>query len=220
MGGWDMNTARDLPKIINEIQKGLISFVAGDNSSGKTALAIQLLVEFGIERNKKVLFLSTEQNKEAILARILSLITNIELLKILSKQINQNEYEKLCDVTKEISNSSIYINKNDNISAKTLLKELETLKQTNINLDVIIIDGINSATSWDEYSHKNLKKILLNNKTKLIMFGIESFTLSDLVDKRIYINRNGSDVSFYTKENSNKHDICKLSFINTLASLA
>jgi replicative DNA helicase len=214
-----MNTASNLPKIIKEIQKGGINLVTGDSASGKTALAIQFLIEFGIRQKKTVLFLSDYEKKDSVLARILSSVTNVELLNILNKHISHEEYKKLSDIASKISNSSIFINNNDNITVKSIIKELQVLKENEINVDYILIDGIDQIANWSEVDYEKIKRSLLKHKVSLIMFGMSQFVASVKADKTMLIKRKEDEINIYLNKDYKERNICNFKLIPKYAVL-
>lgn len=125
-----------LDDVIGGLFKGELTTIAARSGVGKTALALQIMLNAS-KQGKKVLFISREMSNEQIFMRNLSKNTGISIQKMKSKQLEAEEWRLIVKGMESLCEGNlIYIN--DRISTVSAMKK--RIRQ--IRPDLVIVDYI------------------------------------------------------------------------------
>lgn len=86
---------REIDKIFHGLKPSNLIIVAARTSMGKTTFALNVAEHLAISQNKKVLFFSMEMEKEVLLFKLISSLTNIEFESFINKRISEDDYQKI-----------------------------------------------------------------------------------------------------------------------------
>jgi replicative DNA helicase len=149
----------DLDSKLGGLQPSDLVILAGRPSMGKTALATN--IAYNIAKSYKaeqqpdgtiktvnggiVGFFSLEMSAEQLATRILSERAEIGSEKIRRGMIDENEFRKLVEVSREMSESPLYIDQTGGISIAQLAARARKLKRQK-GLDLLVIDYLQLLT--------------------------------------------------------------------------
>ena len=149
----------DLDSKMGGLQSSDLIILAGRPSMGKTALATN--IAYNIARNFKsemqpdgtrktmdggiVGFFSLEMSAEQLATRILTERAEIGSEKIRRGMIDENEFRKLVEVSREMSQSPLYIDQTGGISIAQLAARARKLKRQK-GLDLLVVDYLQLLT--------------------------------------------------------------------------
>jgi len=143
-----INTGYDsLSKLFSGFKRNQIAVLAARTSVGKTCMALNLIIN-QINRNKKVLYIDLEEQKEANYHRILSNITNYPLRDKLDDS-NLAEFErdivlKILELGKErLNDKNFYYVSKPNLTIENIREIASSLK----DIDLIVIDHLTKIKS-------------------------------------------------------------------------
>ena len=116
-----------LDDIIGGLFKGELTTIAARSGVGKTALALQIMLNC-MEQKKKVLFISREMSKEQVFMRNITKKCGVSTNAMKSKSLEEDDWRKVIEVMSEFSKENlIYIN--DKISTISgIRKRIRELK--------------------------------------------------------------------------------------------
>ncbi|MFA5692093.1 MAG: replicative DNA helicase [Acholeplasmataceae bacterium] len=131
-----------LDNYIHGLQKEELIILAARPSVGKTALAINIAINAAMSNKESqagVAFFSLEMSNEQLLMRMLSSLTNIEMRKLRTGSLNQNEWRHLEVFTDKMKQLNIYFDDAtsyniNHIRAKSRKLALEG------KLDLVVVD--------------------------------------------------------------------------------
>jgi replicative DNA helicase len=137
---------KDLDDRLGGLHRQDLIIIAGRPSMGKTALATNIAFNAAqdIEKNKgksTVAFFSLEMSSEQLSTRILSEQSRIKSNDIRRGKINQDDFEKFIETSKNLENLPLHIDDTPAITISTLSNRARRLKRKH-GLDLIVIDYI------------------------------------------------------------------------------
>lgn len=113
--------------------------LAARPSMGKTALSLNIALYNALYKNKKVAFFSLEMSKEAVLMRLLSSLSRINLKHIMNGQIEEGRWSELIASAAKLSDIPFYIDDSSPLSPYEIRSKSRRLKATQ-GLDLIVVD--------------------------------------------------------------------------------
>ena len=129
----------DLNKKTNGLQRTDLILVAARPAMGKTAFALNLVQNAALKANSSVAVFSLEMSKEQLVQRMLSSQSHVELKKIKTGNLDENDWPRIIDAMSVLSNANIYIDDTPGIKIGELRSKCRKLKIEK-GLDLILID--------------------------------------------------------------------------------
>ena len=129
----------DLNKKTNGLQRTDLILVAARPAMGKTAFSLNLVQNAALKGNASVAVFSLEMSKEQLVQRMLSAQSHVELKKIKTGNLDENDWPRIIDAMSVLSNANIYIDDTPGIKIGELRSKCRKLKIEK-GLDLILID--------------------------------------------------------------------------------
>ncbi|GIM33689.1 replicative DNA helicase [Paraclostridium bifermentans] len=129
----------DLNKKTNGLQRTDLLLVAARPAMGKTAFSLNLVQNAALKGNASVAVFSLEMSKEQLVQRMLSAQSHVELKKIKTGNLDENDWPRIIDAMSVLSNANIYIDDTPGIKIGELRSKCRKLKIEK-GLDLILID--------------------------------------------------------------------------------
>jgi len=168
-----------LDDIIGGLFKGELTTIAARSGVGKTALALQIMLNC-MEQGYKVLFISREMSKEQVFMRNITKKTGISTKYMKTKEIDEEGWRKIIEIMSDYSKKNlIYIN--DKISTISgLRKRIRELKP-----DLVIVDYIQLMSVEGSMQNREREVASLSRELKNITldFNMPVIQLSQLNDE-------------------------------------
>jgi replicative DNA helicase len=168
-----------LDDVIGGLFKGELTTIAARSGVGKTALALQIMLNC-MEQGKKVLFISREMSNLQVFMRNITKKTGISTKDMKNKEISEESWKKIIGVMEEFGREDlIYIN--DRISTISELKR--RIRQ--LKVDIVIVDYIQLMTPESNMPSREREVATLSRELKNITldFNIPVIQLSQLNDE-------------------------------------
>ncbi len=127
---------RDLDSKINGLNKGNLLLIAARPAMGKTALALNIMVNVAKKYNKTVAFFSLEMSREELAMRLLSGESFVDSQKMATGKLTEDEWSKLCMASAALSQTDIRVDDNGGITVAEMLAKCRRLD----NLGLVVID--------------------------------------------------------------------------------
>lgn len=118
---------------------GEFILIAGRPGMGKSSFAVNIAENVAIRDRKTVAIFNLEMPKDAILKRIICSQASIESQKLLSGNIDGNDWISLGRIVDKLASAPLYINDSPLITVSEIKAKCHRLKQTN-GLSLIVID--------------------------------------------------------------------------------
>ena len=127
---------RDLDSKINGLNKSDLLLVAARPAMGKSAFALNIAVNVAKKYKKTVAVFNLEMSREQLAMRLLASESFIEMQKLATGKLSDEEWGKLCMASAALSQTDIRIDDNPSITVAEMNAKLRRLD----NLGLVIID--------------------------------------------------------------------------------
>lgn len=129
----------DIDEKLSGLQNSDLVLLAARPSMGKTALGLNIALNSALETDANVAVFSLEMSKEQLVQRMLSSTSHVDLQKIISGKLDENEWVKIIESMGPLSESSLYIDDTAGISLMEMKAKCRKLKVEK-GIDLIVID--------------------------------------------------------------------------------
>ena len=150
----------ELDDMLTGFHPGEMILVAGRPAMGKTSLGMNFVENAAIRANKKVAVFSLEMPAEQLAMRMLCTEARVDMQRVRRGQLEDDEWERLCDALASIGPTSIYIDTTPGITVPELRSKARRL-QLEHGLDMIMIDYLSlmSATGKTNSRQEEVSQI-------------------------------------------------------------
>jgi len=142
----------DLDYKLSGLQKSDLILVAARPSMGKTAFALNIATNAALKGGAKVAIFSLEMSKEQLVQRMISATAHVDLQKIISGRLSEDEWIQVINAMGPLSQAQIFIDDTAGISLMEMKAKCRRLKIEK-GLDLILIDYLQLMQS--ESRHEN-----------------------------------------------------------------
>ena len=129
----------DLNKKLGGFHNSDLILIAARPGMGKTAFALNLVLNAALKSDANVAVFSLEMSREQLVQRLVSAQSNVPLKHISNGNIADDEWKKLMDGMKILSQTNIFIDDTPGIKASEIRSKCRKLKIEK-GLDMIMID--------------------------------------------------------------------------------
>ena len=130
---------RDLNKKINGLQRSDLLLIAARPAMGKTAFALNLVQNAALKGDASVAVFSLEMSKEQLVQRMIASQSTVELKKIKTGTLADNDWPRITDGMAILSGAKIHIDDTPSIKISELRSKCRKLKIEK-GLDLVLID--------------------------------------------------------------------------------
>ncbi|MGO1580558.1 MAG: replicative DNA helicase [Peptoniphilaceae bacterium] len=129
----------DLDYKLSGLQKSDLILLAARPSMGKTALMVNIATNAALKGGASVAMFSLEMSKNQLVQRIISSTAHVDLQKIISGNLNEDEWLKVINTMPILSEMKIEIDDTAGISPLELKAKCRRMKSEK-GLDLIVVD--------------------------------------------------------------------------------
>ncbi len=168
----------DLDHMITGLNKSDFILIAARPAVGKTAFALNIASNVAKNSGKAVAIFSLEMSKEQLAQRLLSSEALVELQKLLTGSLTDDDWVKIARATQTLAASSIYVDDN----ALTTVAEIKAKLRRIKDLGLVVIDYLQLMTSGRSIQNRvqEVSEITRNLKLMAKELNIPVITLSQL----------------------------------------
>ena len=127
---------RDLDTKIHGLNKSDLVLVAARPAMGKSTFSLNIGMNVAKKYNKTVAIFNLEMSREQLVMRLMSGESFVELGKLITGKLNEEEWGKLCMASAALSQTDIRVDDNPSITVAEMNAKLRRLD----NLGLVIID--------------------------------------------------------------------------------
>ena len=135
----------DLDNKLSGLQNSDLILLAARPSMGKTALGINIATNSALKADAKVALFSLEMSKEQLAQRIISSTAHVDLQKIISGNLVDDEWIQIVNSMGPLSQIGIYIDDTAGISLTEMKAKCRKLKIEK-GLDLVVVDYLQLMT--------------------------------------------------------------------------
>ena len=129
----------DLDSKTSGFQKGDMVLIAARPSMGKTTFALNIAEHAALREGKSVVIFSLEMSKEQLAYKLLCSEANVDLLKLRTGALEDEDWENIARATGPLSKAKIYIDDTAGVSIMEMRSKCRRLK-IEYGIDLILID--------------------------------------------------------------------------------
>ncbi len=129
----------DLDRLLGGMQKSNLIILAARPSMGKTSLALEIIRHAAVEEHRPVGIFSLEMSKDELVDRMLSSQSGVDLFKIRSGHLTDDDFSLIGEAMGALSEAPIYI---DDASGANIMEVRTKARrlQTEHNIGLLVID--------------------------------------------------------------------------------
>lgn len=174
---------RDLDRKTSGFQPGDMVLIAARPSMGKTSFVANIALTAALRSGKSVALFSLEMSKEQIAYRMICAEANVDMLKLRTGDLDDEDWLKLARAAGPMANSKMFIDDTPGISISEMRSKCRRLKtQKSKGVDLIIIDYLQlmSGNGKSDNRQQEVSEISRNLKALAKEMGAPVIALSQL----------------------------------------
>ena len=130
---------KDLDAKTSGFQKGDMVLIAARPSMGKTTFSLNIAENAALKEGKSVVIFSLEMSKEQLAYKLLCSQANVDMLKLRTGNLEDDDWERIARATGPLANAKIYIDDTAGISVMDMRSKCRKIKMEH-GIDMILID--------------------------------------------------------------------------------
>ena len=184
---------KDLDAIIQGFNKSDLIIIAGRPSMGKTAFSLNLAKNIVEKYDIPILIFTLEMSRQQIMYRFLSSESMINTSRLKTGKMTLTELTKLKESMRKLSNLSIFIDDNSNLTINDIRSKLKRIFIDSEKTGVVIIDylqlmklnfKLENRVQEISYLTRNLKLLAKEFNIPIILLSQLSRNVESRVNKR------------------------------------
>lgn len=148
----------DIDNITHGFQKGDLIILAARPSMGKTALALNFLVNAAIKQNVTTAMFSVEMPAEQLMQRMISAQSGVNGDKLRSLDLNDKDWTKIDVAANQLSKAKIFVDDTSAIKLGDLAVKARKLKSLHDDLSLIVVDYLQIVKASEQASKEGSQK--------------------------------------------------------------
>ena len=171
----------ELDELLTGFHPGEMILIAGRPAMGKTSIGMNFVENAAIRCGKKAAVFSLEMPAEQLAMRMLCTEARVDMQRVRRGQIDDAEWEKLCDAMISIGQSAIFVDATPGISVSQIRSKARRL-QLERGLDIILIDYLSLMTGVGSFGSRQeeVAQISRSLKALAIELGVPVLALQQL----------------------------------------
>ena len=162
----------DLDRMLTGLHGGELILVGARPAMGKTSMALGVAQFAGVKAHKSVAIFSLEMPAEQIGMRLLCSAANINMQRVRSGMLSDDEWIKLGDCINELSNCRIYIDDTSSLTPSQLRSRCRRLMMEQ-GLDLVVIDYLGLMTTDSRAENRQLEVSEISRQLKSIALELK-----------------------------------------------
>ena len=151
---------RDLDAKTSGFQKGDMVLIAARPSMGKTTFSLNIAENAALREGKSVVIFSLEMSKEQLAYKLLCSEANVDMLKLRTGNLDDDDWERIARATGPLSKAKIYIDDTAGLSVMEMRSKCRKIKMEH-GIDMILIDYLQlmSGSAGSESRQQEVSEI-------------------------------------------------------------
>ena len=151
---------KDLDAKTSGFQKGDMVLIAARPSMGKTTFSLNIAENAALKEGKSVVIFSLEMSKEQLAYKLLCSQANVDMLKLRTGNLDDDDWERIARATGPLSKAKIYIDDTAGITVMEMRSKCRKIKMEH-GIDMILIDYLQlmSGSSGNDNRQQEVSEI-------------------------------------------------------------
>ena len=150
----------DFDKLSGGLQPGSLYILAARPSMGKTTFSLNIAENAALKEGKSVVIFSLEMSKEQLAYKLLCSQANVDMLKLRTGNLDDDDWERIARATGPLSKAKIYIDDTAGITVMEMRSKCRKIKMEH-GIDMILIDYLQlmSGSSGNDNRQQEVSEI-------------------------------------------------------------
>jgi len=157
----------DIDRKTSGLQKSDLILIAARPSMGKTAFALNIVQNTAIRTNASIAVFSLEMSREQLVQRMLSAESHIEIQKIRTGNLDEDEWPRLAKAMGQLAQAKIFIDDTPGITVTEMKAKCRKLKLEH-GLDLIMVDYLQLMTEDERAENRQQEISAISRKLKAL----------------------------------------------------
>ena len=184
---------RALDQIVQGLQPGSMTIVGARPGTGKTALALGMLVHVGAVVRRPALYFSLEMSRQELAERILASTARIDSSKLRTGDLSDADWNRAHEAFGFLQSAKVFIDDNPSLTVMDVRSRARRIKQQNGDLGVVIVDYLQLMSSRGRSENRQVEVAEMSRSLKILarelqtpVIALSQFSrkLEDRADKR------------------------------------
>ncbi|HHY90259.1 MAG TPA: replicative DNA helicase [Clostridiales bacterium] len=157
----------DIDRKTSGLQKSDLILIAARPSMGKTAFALNIVQNTAIRTNASIAVFSLEMSREQLVQRMLSAESHIEIQKIRTGNLDEDEWPRLAKAMGQLAQAKIFIDDTPGITVTEMKAKCRKLKLEH-GLDLMMVDYLQLMTEDERAENRQQEISAISRKLKAL----------------------------------------------------
>lgn len=162
----------DLDRLLTGLHGGELVLLGARPSMGKTSIAMNICQHAAMVAGKKTAIFSLEMPREQIAMRMLCSEAKVDMQRVRSGTLNDNDWGKLASVLSAMANSPLYIDDTAGITPSQIRSRCRRMMMDH-GLDLIMIDYMQLMSSDKKTENRQLEVSEISRQLKAIALELK-----------------------------------------------
>ncbi len=156
-----------IDEMTSGLQRGDLVIVAGRPSMGKTALAVNIAQNAGVNHGRTVGIFSVEMSREQVFLRLLTGQSRVDAHRLRTGQLEARDWESLKNSFGALVEAPIYIDDTPGITLFEMRAKARRLKMEH-GLDLLVVDYLQLLRSRERFESRNQEISEISRSLKML----------------------------------------------------
>lgn len=173
----------DFDKLTSGLHENELIIIAARPAMGKTAFALNLVVNAAINSKKNVALFNLEMSAEQLAMRMIAAQGGIDQNKLKTGRLEHNDWKKVNEAMSELSDTNLYIEDASGISVGEIRAKCRRLATQGPGLGLVLIDYLQLIDGGSRYAgnrQQEVSEISRSLKTMAMELGVPVIALAQL----------------------------------------
>lgn len=149
----------DLDKITTGLHENQLIIIAARPAMGKTAFALNLATNVGIQTGKTVAIFTLEMRADQLATRIISSLGQIDGYKLQSGNLLNDDWRRVSSAIDQLENTNIYIDDTAGITIGEIRAKCRRLASSENGLGLVVIDYLQLISGGKNYGSNRQQEV-------------------------------------------------------------
>ena len=173
----------DLDRITKGLHANEFIIIAARPAMGKTAFALNLVINMAVNAKKTVALFNMEMGAEQLINRMLASVGQIDMGKILTGRLEHQDWKRVNESISRLADTKIFIDDTPGMTVSEIRAKCRRLANSSDGLDAVVIDYLQLISGGPKYSgqrQQEVSEISRSLKTMAMELGIPVIALAQL----------------------------------------
>ncbi len=158
----------DLDSILAGLQPSSLTIVGARPAMGKTSFALGMLAHVGIALRRPALLFSLEMGHLELTQRLLASEARVDAQRLRTGRIHESDWVKVSGAVSRISEATIFIDDNPNLTAMDIRARARRLKKAEGDLGLVVIDYLQLMTGRARAENRQVEVAEISRSLKIL----------------------------------------------------